>query len=319
MRKDEVTSMLGASELAILQSVIYASLFDYPLTLEELHRSLIESAMDEIAILRTYRACPALRRAVDFREGVFFPAGREHLVAERRRREQWSQAFLQRHRLLLAAMCAIPYVRMIALSGSVAHLNMDGTGDLDLFIVTRGHHVWSVTVAVIVLAKLLRHRDVTCANFVVADSRLVLEQKDLFTANQTIHLKPLVGASVLTELLRANPFVASFYPNYRVSEAAAFGFEQSALTARAKSVVERVCRIPAAAIEIVCRRAYGWHLRRRAGSWQSPGQVRLEVDCLKLHTRSHRHSILERFSEAMTAALQTIDHVGQNRHAGVGR
>lgn len=305
--------MLRPPELAILQSVTYAGLFDYPLTLEELHRSLIASAMDETAIVRTYRTSPALRRAVGFREGLFFPAGRDHLVAERRRRERWSLAFLQRHRLLLAGVCAIPYVRMVALSGSIAHLNVDGAGDLDLFIVTRGLHVWSVTVAVIVLAKLLRHRDVTCANFVVADSRLVLEQQDLFTANQTIHLKPLVGAPVLQELFRANPFIVSFYPNWRPLETTAFGFEQHPLVARAKSMVEWMCRIPAAAVEIICRRAYGWHLRRRAGSWQSPGQVRLDADCLKLHTRSHRRSILDRFSAAMDEAMEIIDEVEQTR------
>jgi hypothetical protein len=74
-----------------------------------------------------------------------------------------------------------------------------------------------------------------------------------------------------------------------------------------------VCRIPAAAIEVVCRRAYGWHLRRRAGSWQSPGQVCLDADCLKLHTRSHRRSILDRFSMAMTVAMEAIDRVEQDR------
>jgi hypothetical protein len=301
--------MLRPSELAILQSVIYAGLFDYPLTLEELHRSLIGSAMEESAIVNTYRTSPALRRAVGFRDGVFFPAGREHLVAERRRRERRSLAFLQRHRVLLAGVCAIPYVRMVALSGSIAHLNVDGVGDLDLFIVTRGRHVWSVTVAVLVLAKLLRNRDVTCANFIVADSRLAFEQQDLFTANQTIHLKPLVGAPVLQELFRANPFVASFYPNCRAPETTAFGFAQSPLTVRVKSTVERVCRIPAAALEIVSRRAYGWHLRRRAASWQSPGQVRLDADYLKLHTRSHRRSILDRFSTAMTEALEAIEAI----------
>ena len=311
--------MLGPSELAILQSVTYAALFDYPLTLAELHQSSIGLNLDEAAIVRTYRASPALRRAVEFREGMFFPAGREHLLPERHRRKAWSLAFLQRHRLLLAAVCAIPYVRMVALSGSIAHLNMDGAGDLDLFIVTRGLHVWSVTVTVIVLAKLLRHRDVTCVNFVVSDSRLALEQHDLFTANQTIHLQPLVGVPVLHELARANPFIASFYPNWRPPESPAFGFEQPALTARLKSAVEYVCRIPAAALEVVCRRAYAWHLRRRAGSWQSPAQVRLEPDCLKLHTRSHRRSILDRFATAMSAALQTIDHVEPTRHPGFER
>jgi hypothetical protein len=313
--------MLRPSELAILQSVIYAGLFDYPLTLEELHRSLIGSSMDAATIVNTWRACPALWHVVEFRDGMFFPAGREVLVSERRRREQRSLAFLHQHRQLLAAICAIPYVRMVALSGSIAHLNMDDAGDLDFFIVTRGLHVWSVTVAILVLAKLLRCRDITCVNFIVSDSRLKFEQQDLFTANQTIHLKPLIGAPVLPELLHANPFVASFYPNSRAQEppSFAFNFHQHAVTARTKSAIERVCRIPAAAIEATCRRAYGWHLKRRAASWQSPAQVRLEPDCLKLHTRSHRRSILDRFSAAMTEAMQEIDQGEQNRHTTLER
>ncbi len=313
--------MLRPSELAILQSVIYAGLFDYPLTLDELHRSLIGSSMDAATIVNVYRACPALWHAVEFRDGMFFPAGREVLVSERRRREQRSLAFLNQHRQLLAGVCAIPYVRMVALSGSIAHLNMDGAGDLDLFIVTRGHHVWSVTVAILVLAKLLRRRDITCVNFIVSDSRLKFDQQDLFTANQTIHLKPLIGAPVLPELLHANPFVANFYPNSREQEPPpfAFHFDQHAITATAKAAVERVCRLPAAAIEATCRRAYGWHLKRRAASWQSPAQVRLEPDCLKLHTRSHRRSILDRFSAAMAAAMQEIDQGEQNRHTAFER
>jgi len=317
--RDATPMILRSSELAILQSVMYAGLFDYPLTLDELHQSLIGSTMDQATIIRTWRASPALRTVVEYREGVFYSVGRDYLVAERRQRERWSLAFLQRHRLLLDVVCAMPYVRMVALSGSVAHLNMDGRGDLDLFIVTRGRHVWSVTVAVLIIAKLLRHRDVTCANFVVADSRLALEQQDLFTANQTIHLKPLIGESVLEELLRSNPFIASFYPNSRAPEKPAFGFVQRPLIARIKAAVERVGRMPAAALEMICRRAYGWHLRRRAPSWQSPGQVRLEPDCLKLHTRSHRQSILDRFSDAMTTALQRIDRVEETRHAGFER
>ena len=85
---------------------------------------------------------------------------------------------------------------MVALSGSVAHLNLEGSGDLDLFIVTRGRRVWSVTVAVILLAKLLGRRRTLCANYVLSDTQLQMDQQDLFTASQIIHLKPLVGGEV---------------------------------------------------------------------------------------------------------------------------
>jgi len=291
--------MLSPNELAIARSVIYASLFDYPLTLDQLEQSLVGSTQNAAEILATYQTSETLPLVVEYRHGFFFPAGRASLVAERRRREALSRAFLERHRRLLTVFCAVPYTRMVALSGSVAHMNLEGAGDLDLFIVTRGPHVWSVTVAVLLLAKLFGRRDVTCANFVVADSHLELEQQDLFTANQTIHLKPLIGGDLLREFVAANPFVAELYPNFRPPDAPAFGFSQPAALMKAKAAVEWALRLPAVSVEALCRHAYGWHLRRRSPSWRSPGQVRLGRDCLKLHTRSHRHSVLDRFDHAV--------------------
>ena len=60
--------------------------------------------------------------------------------------------------------------------------------------------------------------------------------------------------------------------------------------------------VPAPVIEAVCRRAYAWHLRRRAASWQSP--ERLQSDYLKLHTRSHRHEVLDRFEATVDTLIR---------------
>ena len=63
-------------------------------------------------------------------------------------------------------------------------------------------------------------------------------------------------------------------------------------------------------IEALCRRLYGRYLQKRSNSWTSPEQVRLQSDYLKLHTRSHRHSTLERFDAAMSAAWQRANRAG---------
>ena len=296
--------MLSADELAIARTVIYASLFDYPLTLEQLHATLLESDQTMTELLRAYRSSQALRRIVECRDGFFFPEGRYDLVDERRRRERGSRAFLERHRMLLAAICALPFTRMVALSGSIAHLNLEGEGDLDLFIVTRGRHVWGVTVAVVLLAKLMRRRRTLCANFVIADSHLALEQQDVFTANQVIHLKPLAGADLMVPFLAANPFVARFYPNF---EPAVTESPLARNSFSLKAGVEKALGPVSQGWEWICRRAYGLYLSRRAGSWRSPEQVRLQPDALKLHTQSHRHSILDRFDRAVASALVHAD------------
>ena len=298
---------LTPDERAIARSVIYASLFDYPLTLEQLHQTLLESSASAAEILAVYHSSETLPFVVEHRDGFFFPVGRHDLVSERRRREALSRAFLDRHRHLLAAFCAVPYTRMVSLSGSIAHMNLDEAGDLDLFIITRGRHVWSVTVAVLVIAKLWGRRDITCANFVIADSHLMLDQEDLFTANQTIHLKPLIGRDLLEPFVAANPFVAQHYPNSRPADAVAPVFVESRTLTRIKRAIEWALQLPAMAAEAICRVAYGWHLRRRARSWRSPGQVRLGRDYLKLHTQSHRQSVTERFESALAKAFEAVD------------
>ena len=302
---------MTARELAIARSVIYASLFDYPLTLDQLHQTLIESDQTPSEILAVYRGSERLQRIVEFWDGFFFPAGREDLVAERRHREARSRAFLQHYRPVLRLVAAVPFTRMVALSGSIAHLNLERGGDLDLFVVTRGRRVWLVTVAILLITKLLGRRRIVCANFVVADSHLELEQQDLFTANQVIHLKPLVGGDVLDEFVAANPFVRQFYPNgaRRLAEPPV-AWPRNRLVDTLKRISELVLSAPSPLMEAACRRMYSWYLKRRAASWQSPEQVTLRADYLKLHTRSHRQTVLTRFNGALDLAWE-----GANRPA----
>ena len=100
-------------------------------------------------------------------------------------------------------------------------------------------------------------RRIVCANFVLADSHLALEQQDLFTANQVIHLKPLIGAEMLDAFLAANPFVARFYPNAQAQRPKPRGSRvASAASSAVKSLLEIVLRLPAPLIEAACRRLY---------------------------------------------------------------
>jgi len=290
-------------ELAIVRAVVYAGLFDYPLTLDQLHATLIGVTMTRDEVFTTYADSPRLRAIVEYRDGFFVPAGRVDLVAERARREARSRRFLARHRRLLRWVCTLPFTRMVALSGSIAHLNLEYDGDLDVFIVTRGHHVWMVAVMVVLLTKLVGARRIVCANFVMSDANLAVEQQDLFTASQILHLRPLIGAQVLDGFLAANPFVRRCYPNRQEPPAGQLEVTMSPTRARFKRAVEWLLARPSPAIEWICRRAYAWHLCRRSVTWTSPEQVRLRPDYLKLHTKSHRRSVLQRFDDEVEIAL----------------
>ena len=305
---------LGPEELAIARSVLYAALFEYPLTLAQLRQTL-EVPLTPSRILTAYEHSTSLRAIVEHRDGFFFPRGRDGLLVERRRREARSRTFLRANRLLLRLICAMPYVRMVALSGSIAHFNLDHDGDLDLFIVTRGRHAWSVTVAVLLLAKIMRRRRSVCANYTVADSCLAFEPQDLFTANQVIHLKPLIGRGVYETLLAENPFVYRFYPNFHPSGSTTLARRPSAAVEGMKMTIEKLLAAPSAIVERVCRAGYGWHLKRRAAMWRSPEQVSLRPDSLKLHTQSHRQSVSDRFERSVDDALREVERAAARGRA----
>jgi hypothetical protein len=294
--------MTRAQEIAVLRSVTYASLFDYPLTLAQLRESLIGERADEHTIAAWLASSAFLQATVEHHDGLYFPRGRRDLLATRVRREALSRELLDRDRQVLHFLSHLPFVRMVALSGSLAHLNAEGGSDLDLFVITSPGRVWCVTLFVLVVARLRGWRRRLCLNYVVSERNLTIEPADLFSANQIIHLRPVTGEPVYRRFLEANAFVAAHYPNFsprRVDPLA--GATQPG---RARRLLETILSVGIAPLaDRVSQLLYGWHLRRRSVMWKSRDQVRLERECLKLHTSSHRADTMARYEAALDHAL----------------
>jgi hypothetical protein len=290
-------------ELAVVRAVVYASLFDYPLTPVQIAEALEGVTADEARVRSWLERGPLIGAVLDTRDGYYFPAGHPHLVDVRRQREAESRRMLAVHRRAIALVASLPFVRSVCLSGSLAHLNGNASADLDLFVVTAPGRVWGVTTTVLALARMLGWRRTLCLNYVVSERSLALQPADAFAANQLMHLLPVMGEAVYLRLLDANPFVTRFYPNFRRRGIGVI--RAPGLPAVARAGFEGVLNVTLASIyERLAAALYRRHLRRRASSWDSPDQVRLEADCLKLHTHSHRSEIAARFDEALTGCLE---------------
>ena len=289
-----------AQELAVLRSVTYAALFDYPLTLAQLQASLIGVRADADTVAAWWRTSEFLQATIDHQDGWYFPSGRCDLLRTRARREALSRDLLDRDRRILSVVAGMPFVRMVALSGSLAHLNAERSADLDLFVITAPHRVWSVTLSLLVIARLFGWRRRLCLNYVVSEEALRVEPADLFSANQIMHLRPILGHDVFEQFVDANPFVREIYPNFVLAPE-----PTKPQAPRPKALLERLLSLGLAQLaERAARAIYGWHLNRRAASWRSRDQVRLETECLKLHTSSHRTAALEGYETAVSEALQ---------------
>ena len=295
-----------AQELAVLQSVTYASLFDYPLTLAQLRESLIGERADEPTIARWVATSPLLQATIQRQNDLYFPAGRSDLLATRRRREELSRRLLERDQKILRFIAALPFVRLVAVSGSLAHLNAEGESDLDLFVITRPGRVWLVTLAALIVSRLLGWRRRLCLNYIVSEASLAIEPDDLFSANQIIHLRPFIGQEVYRRFLETNAFVRRFYPNFMPREMPASTWRPRRW--KGMTAIEALLDLGIAqAADRVSRAVYTRHLRRKSSQWQSRDQVRLERECLKLHTSSHRNATVAKFDNAVAEALRVAE------------
>lgn len=300
-------------ELAVLQTVAYASLFDYPLTTAELCESLIGTVATEDAVRAWHASSPLLRTTIEEADGYYFLRARVGLPLTRRRRQAASRRLLSVYGRALRFVSDLPFVRMVALSGSLAHLNADRGADVDLFVITAPGRVWGVTLTALVAARLLGWRQHLCLNYVVSERSLAVEPADLFTANQIVHLRPLMGLDVYRRFLGANDFVARLYPNFRPRGEWPLVPRESRRAWKSASewALDRLLVAPL--YERACRAAYGWYLRRQAPRWQSSEQVRLERECLKLHTTSHRSEVMARFEAVVSGMLAAEEKEAASR------
>ncbi|HWE64334.1 MAG TPA: hypothetical protein VHB98_21695 [Chloroflexota bacterium] len=202
---------VSALRTAIRRTVAYADIFDYPLTLDELHR-----------YLHGERATPAELRALveqgvpglAARDGLYALTGRLSTIAERRRREAASDPLAERARLYARLLKYLPFVRMLGLTGSLAMRNAGGKEDIDLMVVTAPGRAWLGRAAVVAVVRLARLRgDTLCPNYVLAENALVLDDTSIYAAHELAHMVPLYGRDVYRRLWSSNPWVMAQLPN----------------------------------------------------------------------------------------------------------
>src|SRR5262245_46210397 len=75
-----------ALERAILLTVAYADIFDYPLTAAEIHRYLVGAAASPAAIQAALDGGRLVPHALSYRDGYMMLPGRETIATTRRRR-----------------------------------------------------------------------------------------------------------------------------------------------------------------------------------------------------------------------------------------
>ena len=93
---------------------------------------------------------------------------------------------------------------------------MDEKSDLDFFIITAPKRLWIARTLLVMYKRffLFNSHKYFCVNYFVDEDHLEIEEKNLFTATELATVIPLYGQVHYTNLLKANPWLKRFFPNY---------------------------------------------------------------------------------------------------------
>jgi hypothetical protein len=210
------------------------------------------------------------------------------LRAERERLSDEAIAEVQPH---LRTLAWIPFVRMIAFSGATAHRNMSTAEDIDLFMVIEDGKVWAVFLIAMLWAKAKGLRKRLCMNYLISDAALPLFDNDAFTAQQAASIKPIYGKNLYDRFIASNPFVRRWFPNFEPARHR--NFYPEIQPSGSKQTFERVLRM--GAVQIVERLSRALLRPYLKGKIERESDVLLEPRRLKLHLRSHKNEVLQRF------------------------
>jgi hypothetical protein len=292
---------LNPTEAAILKTVIYADIFDFPLTRPELHHYLIaENPISYEQIEHTLATSSVLHDALDFEGEYVICAGRHAIIAVRLKREAasvhlWNEALHYGDWL-----ARLPFVRMVALTGALAVRNAsDSDDDLDYVLVTTPGRVWIARAFAILLVRLAAQRGVVvCPNYVLAESALLQEKQDLFMAHEVAQMVPLYGLALYRAMRDQNDWVADYLPN----ASAAFYAEAERTPGRGWGWLKRGAELVLGGRlgDALENWEYRRKLRRFAADLQTPhSAAQLDDQHVKGHFNDHGHPVIQQFSERL--------------------
>jgi hypothetical protein len=199
---------------SILRAVLYADVFDYPLTVEEIHRYSVGESTSLDEVRSVLQSSAWLGQHLQCLGRFFTLVDRQPLAALRTARAGYASSLWKVAHRWGRLMAHLPFVCMVAVTGALAMNNVKADDDVDFLIVTAPGRVWLTRAFTILVVRLARLAGVRlCPNYLLATTALAQDRRDLFIAHELAQMVPVAGRELYWQMRAANPWAADFLPN----------------------------------------------------------------------------------------------------------
>jgi hypothetical protein len=206
-------------EQSIIKALAYFDIFNYPLTLDEIHHFLDQTISRDDVLL-------TLQQLVDenrvFRMGSFYSLQQDPSLRARRTNGNHKAGILLTTGYKVAGfLFQFPFVRGIGISGSLSKNFADQNTDIDFFIITRANRLWLARTLMHLFKKLTfitGHQHLYCMNYYIDEEALCIGEQNIFTATELVTLKPVCGNGTMDRFYEQNNWAGSYFPNQPVNK-----------------------------------------------------------------------------------------------------
>jgi len=285
--------------LAMVCTVAYADVFDYPLNPLEIHRYLVGVAADRDDVLHALENGPQVRHTLERRDGYVTLPGRAELVEVRKRRAEIAAQMWPHAVRYGRATAAMPFVRAVILTGALTMGNVDAGDDFDFLIITETGRLWLTRAMVIgfVVKPAARRGHEVCPNYLLSEQTLDFEEQNLYVAHELAQMVPLAGLDVYRRIRSVNRWVDRFLPN--ASDAPRPVEIPNSSSSSVRSVVELgLGTFVGGKLERFERRR---KIRRFTAQRPDSDTAQFGVDRCKGHFKSNEQTVLAAFDERLRA------------------
>ena len=199
----------------ILATLSYFDIFDYPLTQTEIVQFLKtdychEEFFDDLQNL-------AMESWI-YKMDEFYSLREDYSLVQRRREGNLrAKHMLKTAEKIAGFLSAFPFVKGVAVSGSLSKNFADENSDIDFFIITERNKLWLARTFMHCFKKvaiLLNKEDLFCMNYYIDEEMLQIKEKNIYTAVEIATLLPLRGIEVFKEFFKQNDWSKNFLPNH---------------------------------------------------------------------------------------------------------
>lgn len=203
----------------ILKVLSYFDIFHYPLLAGEITGYLeipaaIQQVTEELELLQQKNLVFKLDEFYALKDDIF-------MAIRRRDGNRLAIPEMEKAKKAAALLYKFPFVKGLAISGSLSKNFADENSDIDFFIITKANRLWIARTIMHLFYKWAAFRKkqrLFCMNYYVDETALEIPEKNIYTAMEIVTLVPIQGGSCISRFMTANKWTATYFPGIELKE-----------------------------------------------------------------------------------------------------